>query len=91
MPFINQCLCSHRYLQSVSVLTFMNKIDRLKEKIESGADFGEAMERMKSEALANSGNPLHSDKDRLIYKKLHDILALNPYKSFKVTGKLTTN
>lgn len=68
----------------------MNKIDRLKEKIESGADFGEAMERMKIEAQVNSCNPLHGDKDRLIYRKLYEILAQTPYKSFRVTGKHTT-
>lgn len=65
----------------------MNKIDILKEKLERGADFGAAMDKIKTEALRNSGNPAHGDKDRLIYRRLYEILAANPFSSFKVTGK----
>lgn len=65
----------------------MNKIDILKEKIERGADFSAALERMKEEALFHaSAQSMHSDYDRHIYRKLHEILTDNPYKSFKVTG-----
>lgn len=76
-----------RYLRSVSILTFMNKIDILKEKIERGANFAEALEKIKAEALFNASNQsTHSDHDRQIYRKLYEILCEHPYEEFSVTG-----
>ena len=77
-----------RYLRSVSILTFMNKIDILKEKIERGANFAEALEKIKAEALFNASSQSgHSDHDRQIYRRLHEILCENPYETFPVTGR----
>lgn len=85
--FINFSDYSFRYLRSVSILTFMNKIDILKEKIERGANFAAALEKMKQEASNHcSAESMHSDYDRQIYRKLLEILEDNPYQSFKVTG-----
>lgn len=75
----------------MSILTFMNKIDILKEKIERGADFAAALEKIKEEALYHaSAQSTHSDYDRQIYRRLFEILEDNPYQSFKVTGVYST-
>ncbi|XP_067933714.1 G protein alpha o subunit-like [Watersipora subatra] len=73
-----------RYLRSVSVLTFLNKIDILKEKIRRGADFGAAMDKIREEAYLNATKPSHTAHDRKIYRSLYDILAENPYQNFHI-------
>lgn len=65
----------------------MNKIDILKEKIERGADFGAAMDKIREEALSNSTNLNHSAHDRKIYRHLYEVLTENPYDQFNTTGK----
>lgn len=77
----------YRYLRSVSVLTFLNKIDILKEKIRRGADFGAAMDKIREEAYLNATKPSHTAHDRKIYRSLYDILAENPYQNFHINGK----
>lgn len=65
----------------------MNKIDILKEKIERGADFGAALEKIKMEAFMNANNPgEYSDYDRLIYGRLYEIFEAHPYETFTITG-----
>lgn len=78
-----------RYLRSVSILTFMNKIDILKQKIESGCDFASAIEKVRVQAgMLSTDSQSYSEFERGIYSDIYDILNSNPYPKFLPTGKL---
>lgn len=72
----------------MSILTFMNKIDILKQKIERGANFSAALERVKEQAqtLSSESNAC-SDFERGIYREIFDILSTNPYNTYVPSGK----
>ena len=76
-----------RYLRSVSILTFMNKIDKLREKVEKGDDFSAAIDRVRKQAaeLSQSAD-VKSDFERGLYSHIHQILVENPYSTFIPTG-----
>lgn len=77
-----------RYLRSVSILTFMNKIDLLKEKIESGGNFAASLDSMMEQAESLSRDPsLSSDFERGIYQQIHTILSTHSFSTYTPTGK----
>ncbi|XP_067930081.1 guanine nucleotide-binding protein G(o) subunit alpha-like [Watersipora subatra] len=75
-----------RFLRSVSILTFMNKIDIFREKIEQGSNFGASLDKMMEQALSLSKDPtISSDFERGIYQKIYTILSENPFTTYNPT------